>query len=201
MGTSYEHINSKLFSKLLSKFWLRCCPNFVESVLCQNKTLSIIVLPKFIAKFASFIKKHFSFLYFVDAIAVDFPGKLERFSIFYIVRQLKTRVLNFIDKKLQILIVAWTGERDLFPSLSNVFKGCIWSEREIFDLYGVYFSEHSDFRRILTDYGFLGFPFRKDFPLTGFFETRFDDSYQRVVSESVELAQEFRLFDFSNPWS
>ena len=92
------------------------------------------------------------------------------------------------------------GERDLVPSLTKVFPSADWFEREVYDLFGVLFSGHPDLRRILTDYGFNGHPLRKDFPMTGFVETRWDDEQKRVVYEPVRLNQEFRQFDFLSPW-
>ena len=85
-------------------------------------------------------------------------------------------------------------------SVSSVFKSASWLEREVWDLFGIFFSEHSDLRRILTDYGFQGFPLRKDFPLTGFVELKYDDEMKRVSYDSLELSQEFRFFDFQSPW-
>jgi NADH-quinone oxidoreductase subunit C len=93
-----------------------------------------------------------------------------------------------------------TDEQTPIPSIAHIYPGANWFERETYDLYGVTFSDHPDLRRILTDYGFSGHPLRKDFPLTGFVELRYDDELKRVVYQPVELVQEFRDFEFSSPW-
>ena len=93
-----------------------------------------------------------------------------------------------------------TGEETPVPSVTGVFSSAGWYEREAWDLYGIFFSDHPDLRRLLTDYGFEGHPLRKDFPLTGYVEVRYDDEQKRVVYEPVKLVQEFRSFDFLSPW-
>ena len=92
------------------------------------------------------------------------------------------------------------GAQGVLESITNLFNSAVWPEREMLDLFGLFFLNHPDLRRLLTDYGFSSFPLRKDFPLTGYLEVRYDDSKQRVVVEEVELQQEFRAFDFLNPW-
>ena len=93
-----------------------------------------------------------------------------------------------------------TNDTTPVPSITSVYKGANWYEREVWDLFGVFFSNHPDLRRILTDYGFDGFPFRKDYPQTGYFELRYDDEKKHVLYESIEMSQEFRSFDFVSPW-
>ncbi|MBT4911478.1 MAG: NADH-quinone oxidoreductase subunit C, partial [Alphaproteobacteria bacterium] len=91
-------------------------------------------------------------------------------------------------------------DEDMVPSIVSIFEAANWYEREVWDLYGVIFSDHPDLRRILTDYGFEGHPLRKDFPLSGFTQVKYDDSEKRVINEKVNLVQDFRVFDFESPW-
>jgi NADH-quinone oxidoreductase subunit C len=123
---------------------------------------------------------------------VDGPARERRFDVVY----------HFLSPRLnqRVRLKVATDETTLVPSLIDVFRGADWFERETYDLYGVLFTGHPDMRRILTDYGFEGHPLRKDFPLTGFVEVRYDDEQKRVVYDKVTLAQEFRTFDFLSPW-
>ena len=132
------------------------------------------------------------FVNFTDVTAVDHPGREKRFDVVY---HLLSPTHNT-----RIRIRAEADETTQVPSLIDVFPGADWFERETYDLYGVIFVGHPDMRRILTDYGFDGHPLRKDFPLTGFVEVRYDDEEKRVVYEPVRLNQEFRKFDFLSPW-
>ena len=132
------------------------------------------------------------FVSFIDVTAVDYPGREKRFDVVY---HLLSPTLNE-----RIRLRAEASETTQVPSIIEVFPGADWFERECYDLYGVIFTGHPDMRRILTDYGFDGHPLRKDFPLTGFVEVRYDDQEKRVVYEPVRLNQEFRNFDFLSPW-
>ena len=132
------------------------------------------------------------FVSFIDVTAVDYPGREKRFDVVY---HLLSPTLNA-----RIRLRAEAGEATQVPSIIEVFPGADWFERECYDLYGVIFTGHPDMRRLLTDYGFDGHPLRKDFPLTGFVEVRYDDQEKRVVYEPVRLNQEFRKFDFLSPW-
>jgi NADH-quinone oxidoreductase subunit C len=132
------------------------------------------------------------FVSFIDVTAVDYPGRERRFDVVY---HLLSPTLNA-----RIRLRAEAGETTQVPSIIEVFPGADWFERECYDLYGVIFTGHPDMRRLLTDYGFDGHPLRKDFPLTGFVEVRYDDQEKRVVYEPVRLNQEFRNFDFLSPW-
>ena len=129
---------------------------------------------------------------FVDLCGVDWPARAKRFDV----------VVHLLSPKrnLRVRIKVETDEDTPVPSITSVFPGANWFERETYDLYGILFTGHPDLRRLLTDYGFDGHPLRKDFPLTGFVEVRWDDSLKRVVYEPVRLAQEFRNFDFLSPW-
>ena len=133
-----------------------------------------------------------AFICFIDLTAVDWPAREKRFDL--VVHLLSPRHNTRVRVKTQ------AGERELVPSITGVFPCADWFEREVYDLFGVLFSGHPDLRRILTDYGFEGHPLRKDFPMTGFVEVRWDDEQKRVVKEPVRLNQEFRQFDFLSPW-
>jgi NADH-quinone oxidoreductase subunit C len=128
----------------------------------------------------------------IDITAVDWPEREKRFDVVY--HLLSPRRNQRIRVKVE------TDEVTPVPSIISVYRGADWFEREVYDLYGVLFSGHPDLRRLLTDYGFEGHPLRKDFPLTGFVEVRWDDELKRVVYDPVRLAQEFRNFDFLSPW-
>ncbi len=128
----------------------------------------------------------------VDICACDYPGEAERFEVVY--HLLSMRLNQRIRVKVR------TDEATAVPSATRVFPVANWYEREAFDMYGVVFSGHPDLRRILTDYGFDGYPLRKDFPLTGRVEVRYDEAQKRVVYEPVKLMQEYRNFDFLSPW-
>lgn len=132
------------------------------------------------------------FVNFIDICGVDYPAREKRFDVVY-------HLLSpYLNQRVRVKVRA--GEDDFVPSATPVFPAADWFEREAYDLYGILFSDHPDLRRILTDYGFEGHPLRKDFPLTGFTEVRWDDEQKRVVSEPVALRQEFRNFDFLSPW-
>ena len=128
----------------------------------------------------------------VDVCGVDYPERSERFEVVYNMLSLKH------NQRIRVKLL--TDEETPVPSVIGVFRTAGWFEREAWDLYGIMFSEHPDLRRLLTDYGFEGHPLRKDFPLTGFVELRYDDEQKRVVYEPVSLPQEFRRFDFMSPW-
>jgi len=128
----------------------------------------------------------------VDITAVDWPSNADRFEIVYNLLSLK------FNRRIRVSVR--TDEDTPVPSVGRVFSSAGWMEREIWDLYGIVFTGHDDLRRILTDYGFEGHPLRKDFPLTGYVEVRYDDALKRVVYEPVKLTQDFRVFDFESPW-
>jgi NADH-quinone oxidoreductase subunit C len=128
----------------------------------------------------------------IDITAVDFPEREERFEVVYNLLSLK--------RNQRIRVKVTTDEEKPVPSVTEVFPAAGWYERECWDMYGVFFSGHPDLRRMLTDYGFDGHPLRKDFPLTGYVEVRYDDEQRRVVYEPVKLRQDFRSFDFLSPW-
>lgn len=128
----------------------------------------------------------------IDVCGVDWPARAKRFDIVY--------HLLSLSRNARVRVKVQTDENTPVPSVHDVYPAAVWFERETFDMYGVTFSEHPDMRRILTDYGFSGYPLRKDFPLTGYVEVHYDDELKRVVYRPVKLVQEFRDFDFVSPW-
>jgi NADH-quinone oxidoreductase subunit C len=132
------------------------------------------------------------FAMLVDICGVDYPDRAERFDVVYNLLSLK------YNQRIRLKVS--TDEETPVPSVTPIFSAAGWFERETWDLYGVYFADHPDLRRLLTDYGFEGHPMRKDFPLTGYVELRYDETQKRVVYEPVRLKQEFRSFDFLSPW-
>ncbi len=133
---------------------------------------------------------HFELL--MDIAGADYPDRPERFEIVY-------QLLSLRHNK-RVRVKLSTDEATPVPSVTGVYSSAGWYEREAYDLYGVFFADHPDLRRLLTDYGFEGHPLRKDFPLTGYVEVRYDEDQRRVVYEPVKLEQEFRSFDFLSPW-
>ncbi len=156
--------------------------------------LSLTVAVSDIVDVLTFLKNDVQcqFVSIIDVCGVDYPERARRFDVCY--HLLSPR------QNQRIRVRVMTDEDTPVPSVTGVFPGADWYEREAYDLYGILFSGHPDLRRILTDYGFEGHPLRKDFPLTGYVEVRYDDELKRVVYEKVELKQEFRNFDFLSPW-
>ena len=128
----------------------------------------------------------------IDITAADYPGKEKRFKIVYL--------LLSHENNLRIVINIYIDEKIVVPSITKIFPSANWMEREIFDMYGISYKDHPDLRRILTDYGFEGHPLRKDFPLSGYTEVRYNEDRKKVISEPVKLDQEYRDFDFGSPW-
>ena len=129
----------------------------------------------------------------IEITAVDYPKNEKRFKIVYI--------LLSHENNLRIIVQSNIKEKTIVPSITKIFPSANWMEREVFDMYGIKFKEHPDLRRILTDYGFNGYPLRKDFPLTGHTEVRYSEEQKKVVYEKVKLEQNYREFDFESPWS
>jgi len=133
-----------------------------------------------------------AFTQLIDLTAVDYPDRKYRFDMVY-------QMLS-MHNNMRLRLVAAVGEGQAVPSATGVFLAANWAEREVWDMFGIFFAGHPDLRRLLTDYGFEGHPLRKDFPLTGHVEVRYDDTQRRVIHEPVHLVQEFRDFDFLSPW-
>ena len=156
--------------------------------------LTVTAEARDIVKVVTFLRddERCQFWNFIDVTAIDWPAREKRFDVVY----------HFLSPKLnrRVRVKIAVDEDAQVPSITPVFPGADWFEREAYDLYGVLFVGHPDMRRLLTDYGFEGHPLRKDFPLSGFVEVRYDDEQKRVVYEPVRLNQEFRTFDFLSPW-
>jgi NADH-quinone oxidoreductase subunit C len=156
--------------------------------------LTVRVPREGIAKVLEFLRDDPKCLFevLIDICGVDYPGREQRFDVVY--HLLSPRLNQRIRVKCE------TDEESPVPSIVELFPAANWFEREAYDMYGILFAGHPDLRRLLTDYGFQGFPLRKDFPLTGYVEVRYDDEQKRVIYEPVKLTQEFRRFDFESPW-
>ena len=160
----------------------------------DKKEISINIPFNKIEQVITFLKYHTNCQYKVisDICVVDYPTRKNRFDIVY----------NFLSIKYnsRIRVKVIVNEFQVVPSITNIYKGANWWEREAWDLFGVFFQNHPDLRRILTDYGFEGHPMRKDFPLSGYVEVRYSETDKRVIYEPISLPQEFRSFDFESPW-
>ena len=166
----------------------------VDDVAFAKDELTLTVPVASLIKVLSFLRDdaNCQFKQLMDVCGIDYPAQEKRFGVVY---NLLSLTLN-----LRVRVKVWTDEDTPVPTATGLFSSANWFEREVWDLYGVYFSEHPDLRRILTDYGFEGHPLRKDFPLTGYVELRYDEEQKRVVYEPVKLTQDFRSFDFLSPW-
>lgn len=172
-----------------------CIPKYLQIArLTHQKEVELCIAPGGILPVIDFLKNHHrtQFNSIVDIAGVDVPAREKRFEIVY--------NLLSLPYNARIRVKTYTDEMTPIDSIVPIFKGANWYEREIWDMYGVIFAGHPDLRRILTDYGFEGHPFRKDFPLTGYEEVRFDDEHRRIVYEPIELAQEFRKFELAQSW-
>ncbi|WP_170780593.1 NADH-quinone oxidoreductase subunit C [Ruegeria conchae] len=156
--------------------------------------LNVDVAPSNLVEFIEFLKSDRScqFSTLVDITGVDYPERAKRFDVVY-------HFLSMYQNQ-RIRLRVSIREDDMVPSIVDVHPSANWFEREVFDMFGILFSGHPDLRRILTDYGFRGYPLRKDFPTTGYTEVRYDEAQKRVVYEPVSLVQEYRQFDFMSPW-
>ena len=159
-----------------------------------NGDLTVTVNQSDIVSFLTAMRddENLKFLQLVDLCGVDYPNREKRFDVVYHLLSLHYNV------RLRVKLIV--DEHDIIPSVNAVYPAAGWNEREAFDMYGINFSGHPDMRRILTDYGFAGYPLRKDFPTTGYVELRYDVELKRVVYEPVKLTQDFRQFDFLSPW-
>ena len=170
---------------------------YIESIKINYKKNNIDLYVKNtsdIEKIIYFLQKHTNsqFVVLSDLFGVDNLRKKNRFQVIY--------ALLSIRYNARIRINIYVNEFQNVPSITKLFNSAGWLERETWDMFGIFFVNNQDLRRILTDYGFDGFPLRKDFPLSGYIELRYDDSLKRVVYEPIEITQEFRFFDFKSPW-
>ena len=166
----------------------------VKDLSIVGDQLVAIVEKEDIAKLLVFLRDDVNcqFKQLMDICGVDYPERPQRFEVVY-------NLLSLVHNN-RVTVKVMLDDNSSIPSVSKVFSSADWWEREIWDLFGIFFSGHPDLRRILTDYGFDGHPLRKDFPLTGYVEVRYDDAQKRVVYEPVKLTQEYRNFDFLSPW-
>jgi len=167
-------------------------PNSILGAAMARGELTIDVKPADIVAVMSYLRDGAEFRILVDLCGNDWPQRAKRFDVVY--------HLLSLTRNVRIRVKAQVGEGESIPSIISIYPAAGWFERETFDMYGVPFESHPDMRRILTDYGFSGYPLRKDFPLTGYVELRYDDELKRVVYQPVQLVQEFRDFDFMSPW-
>jgi len=169
--------------------------NYLKDIFINKQELELVLISRdYLIDIIFFFKKHINSLFntLTDIVVIDYPGKKERFAVVY---QISSYFYNA-----RIKIRTYTTTLDPIDTITEIFLGASWYERECWDMFGVSFLGHKDIRRILTDYGFKGHPLRKDFPLTGFIEVFYNDSKKRIVYEKVSLAQKYRHFKFHNPW-
>lgn len=180
-------------SKQFNKYLLKICKSII-SITLDNKNISIYIPLSKLMCILTIFKYHtnFQFKILTDICTIDYPNRVNRFSLNYNLLSIK------YNCRLQIKIL--TNELDVVPSISNLYTVANWYEREIWDMFGIYFSNHPDLRRLLSDYGFEGHPLRKDFPLTGFLEVRYSELEKRVVYEKISISQESKSFRFHTPW-
>ncbi len=169
-------------------------PDAVKSHTITHGELCILIEHEHVLQVLTFLRddSECAFETLIDICGVDYPERAERFELVY---HLLSMTLN---QRIRVKLA--TDDNTPIDSLTEIFSCANWYEREAFDMYGIEFSGHPDLRRLLTDYGFEGFPLRKDFPLTGHVEVRYDDLQKRVIYEPVQLTQEYRNFDFLSPW-
>lgn len=172
--------------KILSKFTPDHQELAGDIILVELATKDLIPCLKLLKE-----NKALRFTILTDLFGADFPERSERFEIVY----------NLLSLELNLRIILKIKTKDSAPSISNIFSGSVWYEREVFDMFGVTFAGCPDMRRILTDYGFVGHPLRKDFPVTGHLQARYDEELKKVIYEPVMLDQEFRKFDFLSSWN
>ena len=158
-----------------------------DEIVISSATTSLLRLIQFLKE-----DQNCKFNILIDICGVDYPEKDKRFEIVYHFLSLS------VNRRIRVKLM--TNEETKVPSIVDLFPSAGWYEREVYDLFGVIFSGNTDLRRLLTDYGFKGHPLRKDFPLTGYVEVRYDEEQKRVIYEPVKLTQEFRNFDFVSPW-
>ena len=176
-----KKINSELTTKI-NKTEIKHNQIYVE--IDKNDLIEVVLFIK--------TNKDTKFKQLVDITVVDYPEETQRFKVVYL----------FLSHELnqRMILSYFINENEVISSLTSIFPSANWMEREVFDMYGVNFKDHPDLRRILTDYGFEGHPLRKDFPLTGHTEVRYNEEQKKVVSEPVKLEQNYRNFDYESPW-
>lgn len=172
-----------------------CLKDEILSVSVIKDELSLTIKSSELKKVLLFLRDHTYSKYevLIDIVGVDYPARKERFEVNYLLLSVRYNA--------RIIVKCNVDEVTPLDSVTDIYKVAEWHEREVYDMFGIYFKNHPDLRRILTDYGFTGHPLRKDFPLTGYTEVRYDDTEKRVLYEPVEIAQEFRSFNLVSPWA
>jgi NADH dehydrogenase (ubiquinone) Fe-S protein 3 len=177
-----------------AKSFLQVVPQWIQTCLYSKGEVVFFVFPEYLVPFLHFLRDHTNSQckQLMDVTAVDYPSQDLRFQVVY----------NLLSIQYNSRIRVKTRVNEILPvsSATGIYCSAGWWEREVWDMFGIFFSNHPDLRRILSDYGFQGHPLRKDFPLSGYVEVRYDDSEKRVITEPVEIDQEFRYFDFGSPW-
>lgn len=176
-----DYISAQMDEALISVEWAG------DEAVLRARPQSVLKVLRFLRDDSQCLFKNM-----VDLCGADYPEREQRLEVVY--------NLLSVSHNLRMRVKVTTDEETSVPSASALFASAEWNEREAWDMYGIFFSDHPDLRRILTDYGFEGHPMRKDFPLTGHVEVRYDDELKRVVYEPVKLTQDFRSFDFMSPW-
>jgi len=189
----------KNFNKILKldygNYLISCLPHYINTITFSLNELTIIVNSNHIHKVLRFLKNDTSSLFnmLVDITVVDYPENDKRFEVVYFLLSLPYNT--------RLRVKTHVNEMTSLMSVSGIYSSANWAEREAWDMFGIYFKDHPDLRRLLTDYGFEGHPLRKDFPLNGYTAVRYDDTRKIVLYEPTELSQEYRNFDFQSPWS
>ncbi|KAH0949374.1 hypothetical protein HN011_001889 [Eciton burchellii] len=189
-----SHVNVDHLTSF-GRYIANCLPKYIQLVqLTAGDELELLIAPDGIIPTFTFLKDHHNtqFVNLTDITALDVPSRQYRFELIYNLLSLRYNS--------RIRVKTYTDELTPVDSINSIFKAADWYEREVWDMFGVFFSNHPDLRRILTDYGFEGHPLRKDFPLSGYVEVRYDDEQKRLVIEPLELTQEFRKFELAAPW-
>jgi len=190
--TKYADATEKLHN--YGSYLMQCLPKFIQQFSVLKDELTLHIAPSAVIPVLTFLRDHSQcqFKSAMDISGVDFPERDKRFEVVY--------HLLSVQYAARIRVKTYAGEADAVPSVTPLFSGANWYEREAWDLFGIFFKDHPDLRRILTDYGFEGYPLRKDFPLTGYTEVRYDEEKKRVVYEPLQLTQAFRNFEALSPW-
>lgn len=181
--------------KLFLQHLMLTLPGLIKEIRMEKNEGAIIVESENVTKILTFLRDHTSCQYklLVELCGADYPSRETRFEVVY--------ELLSVSSNTRLRVKTPVDEFKGVSSVTPLYKNALWSERETWDLYGIFFKDHPDLRRILTDYGFDGYPLRKDFPLSGFTEVRYDESSKRVIYEPLEMPQEFRSFDLQSPWN
>jgi NADH-quinone oxidoreductase subunit C len=177
-----------------SVYIYKCFKKAIRGIIVKESFVIINIKIEYLKEFLLFLKVNtrLQMQQLLDLWGIDFPDEPDRFKVSYLVSSVRLNV--------RIILRVSCKDNQGLRSVTDLYKSAGWLEREVWDMYGIFFEQNNDLRRILTDYGFEGFPLRKDFPLMGYVEVRFDEGLKRVVVEPIEMTQEFRAFEFISPW-